>query len=448
MPEGSRVPGRRISSMLAILVGVVLIFALAPFPANAAMTPQTAGVKPGDFISVQNAYKVKDLVSPGVYYKVLHGMTMDIVPTSTIQWPPPYRDATEKYSQQVRLSPDGRTMVNYVAGQPFPFLDMNDPNVATKIMWNAAFRPITSDDYDLRFYDCDDVYTGLNKPYRVIDYFQIGHYAGYDEVGRTEVQPIPIDPDFKKTNRYWLFGLYPILAPENLYGGGFIRYRYADPNRGDDIWQWTPGVRRLRRLNEGIMSDAVAGGANPTAFDPDHYSGFNAKVEEYDYKLLGQKTMLASVHAKHSPEVTCPTDGGASACPENWELRSMYIVQTRPRWKTVNPEALHAKSILYIDNEVWFEPYVDEYDANGELWQNHIYWLTYRDRPVPDARIAIYPFKREFVVGAASTDEQSGIATMCYLPGQNTPERECWYINMGAVDRSFFTTEAMVRAAP
>jgi hypothetical protein len=28
-----------------------------------------------------------------------------------------------------------------------------------------------------------------------------------------------------------------------------------------------------------------------------------------------------------------------------------------------------------------------------------------------------------------------------------TPERECWYINMGAVDKSFFTTDAMVRAA-
>jgi Protein of unknown function (DUF1329) len=444
MPNGGRVSNHSLTSMLAILA---VVFALASLPANAATSPPT-GVRPGDVITAQNAYKVKNLVSPGVYYKVTHGMSMDIVPTSTIEWPPPYRDATEKYGDQVRLSPDGRTMINYVAGQPFPFLDLNDPNVATKIIWNAAFRPITSDDYDLRFYDCDDEYTGLNKPYRPIDYFQIGHYAGYDEVGRTEVEPIPIDPDFKKTNRYWMFALYPILAPENLRGGGFIRYRYANPNKGDDIWQWTPGTRRLRRLNEGIMSDAVAGGANPTAFDPDHYSGFNAKVEEYNYKLLGQKTMLASVHAIHSPEITCATDGGASACPENWELRSMYIVQTKPRWKTVNAEALHAKSILYIDNEMWFEPYVDEYDANGELWQNHIYWLTYRDRPVPDARIAIYPFKREFVVGAASTDVQSGMTTMCYLPGQNTPERECWYINMGSVDRSFFTTEAMVRAAP
>jgi hypothetical protein len=66
---------------------------------------------------------------------------------------------------------------------------------------------------------------------------------------------------------------------------------------------------------------------------------------------------------------------------------------------------------------------------------------------VPDARVAIYPFKRSFVVGAVSTDVQSGMATMCYLPGMETPERECWYINMGAVDRNFFTTQGMVKAA-
>ncbi len=436
MPTGNCVSVRH---PLATMVAIVLAIALA--------APAGASVKPGDVITAQNAYKVKDLVSPGVYYKVTRGMTMDVVPTSIIQWPPPYRDATEKYSEQVRLSADGRSLVNYVAGQPFPFLDPNDPRVATKIMWNAAFRPITSDDYDLRYYDCDDVYSGLSKPYNVIDYFQIGHYAGYDEVGRTEVDPIPIDPDFKVTGRYWMFGLYPILAPENLRGSGFIRYRYAQPTKGDDIWQWTPGTRRLRRMNEGIMSDAVVSGGNPTSFDPDHYSGFNAKVEEYDYKFLGQKTMLASVNAGHSPEITCTTDGGASACPENWELRQLYLVQASPR-TSISDQALQSKSILYVDGEMWFEPYVDEYDPNGQLWQNHTYWLTYRDRPVPDARIAIYPFKREFVVGAAATDVQSGMTTMCYLPGQNTPEHECWYINMGGVDRDFFTTNAMVRAAP
>jgi hypothetical protein len=270
--------------------------------------PALAQVRPGDVITPDNAYKVKDLVSPGVFYKVQQGMQMKIVPSDRVDWPPPYKDATEKYSEQVRLSPDGRTVENYVAGQPFPFLDPNDPEVATKIIWNNVFRPLQTDDYDLRYFACENVRSGRNAPYRVLDEIDVGHYAGYNEIGRTEVEPMPIDPDFKKTGRYWLFGLYPIMSPEGMRGAGFLRYRYADPKKSDDIWSWNTGSRRLRRLDEGLMSDAVTGaglpsegGGNIVVFDPDHYSGFNAKVEEYNYRFLGAKNMLGVVHAVHSP---------------------------------------------------------------------------------------------------------------------------------------------------
>jgi hypothetical protein len=64
-------------------------------------------------------------------------------------------------------------------------------------MWNHAFRPIASDDYNLRFFDCESVQTGPGAPVNVIQYIQIGHYAGYSLVGRTEVNPLPVDPDFK-----------------------------------------------------------------------------------------------------------------------------------------------------------------------------------------------------------------------------------------------------------
>ena len=103
--------------------------------------------------------------------------------------------------------------------------------------------------------------------------------------------------------------------------------------------------------------------------------------------------------------------------------------------------------MIYIDSELWFPLDANVYDRRGELRISNIHMVAYRDRPVPDAKVAIYPFKREFVVGAASTDVQSSMVTMCYLPGLETPERECWYINMGAVDKSFFTTDALVRSA-
>jgi hypothetical protein len=401
-------------------------------------------VKPGDVITAQNAAQVKNLVSPGVYVRVQKGMRMDIVPTQRVDWPPPYKDATEKYSSQVALSPDHRTVMGYVAGQPFPLLDPNDPYVATKAIWNNVFRPITSDDYDLRFYDCESQYPKLGGTQRVINDVWVGHYAGYSLVGRTEVEPIPTDPDFKTTGRLWMFALYPVLAPAAERGTGLIRYRYANPDQGDDSWTWNPGVRRVRRLNESILSDNTGVGS----FDPDHYSGYNPKTEQYNYKLLGEQEMLACVHAKNSPEITCPYDAGSSACPENWEMRHIYIIEATARKAgTQSTNTLESRNVVYLDAEVWFQPYVDAYDQRGQLFRNNLFWLAYRDRPVPDARVAIYPFKREFVVGASELDVQGGLSTMCYLPGQRTPERECWYINMGAVDKDFCTVRAMVAAA-
>ncbi len=428
--------------------GIASAAALVLATLSLTSVPGHAQVKPGDMIGAENAAKVKDLVSPGVYYKVAHGMQLKIVPTQRIDWPPPYKDATEKYSAQVRLSQDHRTVVGYVAGQPFPLIDANDPQVAAKIMWNNVFKPITSDDYDLRYYDCDSAHEGGTTQSMQLEYFQIGHYAGYELVGRTEVEPIPTDPDYKSTNRLWMFALYPILAPQEIRGTGFIRWRYGDPKRGDDDWSLGAGNRRVRRLNESMMSSATASGTAVTMFNPDHYSGFNAKTEFYNYAFLGERNMLACAHAEHSPEVRCPTDGGTSACPEAWEMRHMYVVEATPRRdRGAATGALQSKTLVYMDSEMWFAPYVDEYDQKGNLWYNHVWWLATRDRPVPDARVAIYPFKRSFTVGSDATDVQAGVATMCYLPGNETPEHECWYINMGAVDKSFFTTDAMVRAA-
>ena len=117
----------------------------------------------------------------------------------------------------MQLSKDHRSLIGYVAGQPFPLIDANDPDVATKVVWNNVFRPITTDDYDLRYLRLrHGVHRLATSPSPKSAYWiNTGHYAGYDLVGRTEVEPLPIDPDFKKTNRLWLFLLGPQLAPQD-----------------------------------------------------------------------------------------------------------------------------------------------------------------------------------------------------------------------------------------
>ena len=69
--------------------------------------PVGADVAPGDVIGKANADKVKDLVSPGMFWCVQHGWPMKIVETKPIAWKRAYKEATEKYAAQVKLGDDG-----------------------------------------------------------------------------------------------------------------------------------------------------------------------------------------------------------------------------------------------------------------------------------------------------------------------------------------------------
>ena len=424
------------------------------------VAPVSAEVKPGDFITPENASKVQNLVSPGTYVLVQQGMTIKVIPTSKLDWPPPFRTATEKYSPQVQLGADG-TLKNYVSGQPFPLLDPNDPQMATKVMWNFSYRPLYTDDIDMRFPEVASFdKTPKGDP---LSYFTVGHFAFYNNIGRIEVPPVPTDPDAVRSGVRYRFGFYPFLEPSSLRGYGIVRLRHIDPKIEDNTWVFNPATRRLRRQSASALSDAIAslpgfsgggggggqvsgamgssgGSAFANTLDPDSYFGFSAKVEDYTYKFLGEKEMLASVHAEHSPEVQCPTDGGKTICPENWELRHIYAIEA-----DVKPgvDATIPKRVLYIDAEGWFITASDQYDRDGKLWKALTTFHTYRDRPVPDAKIAIYPYKRIFQLGLVDEDLQTGYSSVVYMPGATAPDRECWYIDMGTVDNAFFSPAAL-----
>ena len=428
-----------------------------------------ADVKPGDVITQANASKVQGLVSPGNYALVQEGMELDIVPTNRLEWPPPYTAATEKYQAQVKLLPDG-SLQNYVAGQPFPLLDPNDPEMATKIMWDFSFRPLYSDDIDLRFPEIAAFKADSKGD--PVGFFTTGHFAFYNNVGRIEVPPIPTDPDAGRSGIRYRFGFYPFLEPASMRGYGLLRYRHIDPKEEDNTWIFNPLSRRIKRGSVDTLTDAIgmiggfAGGgggggggggmgggasAGPggaasslvTTMDPDSFFGFSGKEGDYSYKYLGDKSMLACVHAKNSPEVVCPHDGGRTICPENWEMRHLYVVEADAK---PGQNFSIAKRILYIDSEGWFITSSDQYDRQGSLWKTLVAFNTYRDRPVPDAKIAVYPYKRIFQLGLVDEDLTTHLSSVAFMPGPTAPDRECWYIDMGVVDNAFFTPVALQNA--
>ncbi len=431
-----------------------LAFAIAVISAATA----SAQVKPGDVITPDNASKVESLVSPGNFILVKQGMTMKIVPTSHLDWPPPYKEATERYSPQVSLGSDGE-LKGYVAGLPFPLVDANDPDAATKIMWNFQFRPLHTDDLDSRGVEAVSHRAGSANE---VEHFTFGHLGFYNSVGRTEVAPMPMDPDVMKTGIASRFGAFPILEPSEMRGAGIVNERSARPGVEDAVWEYSSETRRLRRLpitelsdSFGVSSDGSpgtqgggAGGATTYAstWDPDSAFGFSAKIEDYSYRLLGERPMLASVEAANSPAEACASDGGRTVCPENWEMRNLYVIEAtaKPR-SPIGGSTIVPKRILYVDSEGWFITASDQFDNNGQLWKTIATFHAYRDRALLNSTVAIWPFKRMFETALVDEDITSGFSTVVYSPGPAS-HTDSLFVNMGAVDRNFFTPEKMVQS--
>jgi hypothetical protein len=86
--------------------------------------------------------------------------------------------------------------MNYKAGLPFPMVDVNDPQAATKIMWNFEFRPLNTDDLDAPHIEAVSRGPGQSEPMEVMSF---GHFGYYKSIGRTEVEPSPIDKAIYQT---------------------------------------------------------------------------------------------------------------------------------------------------------------------------------------------------------------------------------------------------------
>ena len=383
---------------------------------------------------------------------VKQGMTMTIVPTDRLEWPPPYKAATEKYSAQVSLAPDG-TLKNYSAGLPFPLVDANDPQAALKVMWNFSYRPLYTDDAISRNVEIASYRSG-STPADPVEHFTIGSVGFYNNIGRTEVNPIPTDPEATTGQIRYRFGAYPFLEPSEMRGFGFIRYRSLDPKIEDNSWMFNPRTRHTCRASAselsdvfGLLGEAAGGGVSgggtfASNLDPDSFFGFAAKIEDFNYKFLGEKPMLAVVNAANSPAKACQTDGGRTICPENWEMRRLYVIEADAKQTSRSAAAQRFRSGFSIsirrDGSSRRRINTIATASCGRRWRLSTPTATGR---FPDARIAIWPFKRMFQTALVDEDVMKGFSTVALSPGFETDEHESWYINMGIATDNFFNPD-------
>jgi Protein of unknown function (DUF1329) len=396
-----------------------------------------AEVRPGDRITPENVAVAKDLISPGLEWCIRHGWPVTVAETKRIEWPKAYREATEKYADQVKLSADGLRVLNYVAGQPFPNIDPKDPQAAMKIIWNYNYQFLTTDDVDLRNFDADTGSIAEQGPMSVERHFLLDHFRRLFWNGRLYVEP---KPEMPNPNGYRAQqGLYPILEPFDLKGVGALGNRYLDPGHQDDSWLYLPSLRRVRRLSTAQRSDALFGQDT----DVDSYYGYSGHPAWMSWKLLGERDLLAVMHGEHYP---VRWDGKVDwAFDEGWEKRHVYVVEGTSKL----PQYAYGKRVLFIDSEAWVIPYSDIYDRSGELWKIWINDFSFRKKAFAGANTIDYPDEMGFVPAIVMVDLQLEHATRASLPSPRFPGEQGWYFDQGEKSGTvpeWFTVAAMVNA--
>lgn len=413
--------------------GVIAVLLLGVAPA-----PTRAEVGAGTEIGKENATQVEELVSPGVLWCLNHGMRMTVVPYRRIEWDRAYREATEQYGPQVKLSADGRALEGYIAGLPFPQIDPNDPQVALKIMWNYDHKPYFTDDSDLRNFDAD---TGniRDNGLEVERHYLLDHLRTLMYVGRLYVDPKPEiipNPDGVRAKS----SLHPILEPFDMKGVGLTGIRYLNPDRQDDTWLYVPTLRRVRRLSNSQRTDSLFGQDT----DVDSIGGYAGQIPWLEWKYLGEKTMLGSFHSEHFPVKYCEGDGEFVFC-DTWEKRPVYVIEGVPK----QAQYAYGKRVLYIDKETYLITYTDIYDRAGHLWKTWINQYGFRKRAAPGYGTE-YPDEMPFNHSIAMVDMQLSHGTRWALPSATYPGEEGWYFNQGAktgLTEEFFTLGHLISAS-
>jgi hypothetical protein len=362
------------------------------YAANSRAIPGHCGATippPGTIIDAHNVSSCDCYLPAAAIEVVKHGFRIRIAGTHNLEWPKGFKDATEKYSPQVRLDEEGN-LTNYIAGMPFPLVSVEDPKAARKIAYNWHLGPFMPDDFsqtEWGSYGYSDsgvtskpVFSEPDYTY-VCEQFDFLRYAH-----RTEIDPRPTfgagtqKLEWKARCNNW-------NQESEIYGGQSVWMRFLDPRHFDESYTYDPSSRRLRRnvVPPPYVNHECRGCHQP------YWAYALPKTEAYNYRLLGTTPILGCMTADDEPAGFVGRDPKAPATDmlansermtmgeEPYEMRSAYIVEMIPTDSGYN----NLRALIWIDNEtyVWLGAEFFEYDPKTErpelqeiaapLWRTH-----------------------------------------------------------------------------
>ncbi len=281
-----------------------------------------------------------------------------------------------------------------IIGWPFPDIQASDPKAGIKAMWNYL--------YTLNWAGSFHTVSPLNWVERgsgVTRRIELDvHFKYYDGQPPEFQEKIGENP-LNILNR--TMGV--VKSPADVQGIVSLNWRFREGDKPDQAWTYVPALRRVRPINPANRADGFLG----SDLSQDDGSYFDAKPEEFDFKLVGDGWVLgtydnkgietpswpkplneltpASPLIEHSdigwrisypqvPLIAAQEPEGAGKGLAAWAplqvalvARPVWIVEATPK----NPYYIYGKQVMYFDKDNFRGYWKSKYDWKGGVLMNY-----------------------------------------------------------------------------
>ncbi len=343
---------------------------------------EVAAFAPGKTIDASNMKDFEKWLPKGIQVLMSkYKLTMKTNAYKAVHPSKGYVEATNQYLGQPTIdwgktNPREVALSSYTAGLPFPKpQDEKDADKAgRKVAYNYVYAYMGDDGgfhYGVYWISAKNgVERSEEWRWRYIT----------RTINRTDLDPKPAIPEFKEKDVIYTAMTWAIF-PQDKRGFAALYSRFVEP-KDQQGWMYVPTMRRVLRASFGTRGDAW----NSTDMLYEDVRGFMGYAEWMNWKLVGQKTILAAVHSgmeagKEARDKNFDFQTAPHWNPKmSWEPRPVYVVESTSRLA----DYPYSKMVFYFDAETYYIVAKEMYDKKGELWKVMI--NAYNDQPDMDSK--------------------------------------------------------------
>lgn len=259
----------------------------------------------------------------------------------------------------------------FIEGLPFPEIKPDDLQAGAKLMYNRLYRTNSVGNLQIPVWELHWLTKkGLSRKASA-SYYQYP-FDGYSGAR-----------DYENPKGLQRYQIYKFHEPYDIAGTAQMAWRYKSKDR-DNVFGFLPSIRRVRRLTPANRSDGILG--SDAVYD-DAW-GFDAKVSDFEWKVVRKQMGLIPYHSKE-PQLLVkhpragyttsdtfkdlvwgyddPNWKGAAWFPTNiiWVKRPIYVLEARSK----DPYYNLGVQYLWVDAETSMGMIKVMHDRAGKYWK-------------------------------------------------------------------------------